>query len=777
MLARPEKYSTETLPISPIDARLAPGWPAWFRNYGSELLPVRRGEKIPAVSGWREHVVTKELCKAWEAQRTSVGMQGRKFPALDIDIDDETLANKISTLAGEHFGFGPVRGRPGSPRVLHMLRLCDGAAPLRKVRQEFHDRAGTTYRVELLGEGQQYVVEGLHPKGDEYDWGVGEHPCDCGPEGLPAITAEDVQRFFAALRGALLEAGCTIEASTEGSTSGHRRSLSDPSGWAPTPQNVLDLLATWRPEEMGHDDFVRAIAAIKWALGPDREEHYGAVLEWAPGIRSTEYDETRKRWDSITDSALGWSWLASAAGRGDIAAQADFADPPPDIIDALRQATADTIKAHTPDLAMLRYGWQQAYADEITKLESRGVITRGELDALLESESHKYRVKESDQKSSVAIGPFNLPDAASITPRQWLYGTCLIRGYLSLLVAPGGSGKSSLVITETLAMVAGRPLLWDMPAGMLRVFYWNGEDPHEEIERRVVAACLHYKISRADLGDRLFIASGRDLPITLASENKNGFAVSESTYRVLVDFIRQHQIDVVIFDPFVALHGVSENDNVRINAVCRQLAKIADEPGCAIQLVHHTRKPSAGQGGYTADDARGAGATVAAARSVRVITSVTADEANKAHVKDRWQFFRVEDGKANLARRAENTTWRQIISVPLGNSRGETKGDSVGVVVPWHWPDPSADMDREEIESIQAAIAAGEWRENSQAADWVGKAVADAMDLDLSEPAGKEAAKRYLEVLIDNGYLEIAEHNDNKRKQRKFVTVGKKVSQ
>jgi RecA-family ATPase len=183
-----------------------------------------------------------------------------------------------------------------------------------------------------------------------------------------------------------------------------------------------------------------------------------------------------------------------------------------------------------------------------------------------------------------------------------------------------------------MAMSVARDILGSAPAEPLRVLYWNGEDPGDEIERRVAAACLHYGIRPEDLGDRLFIASGRDTPITIATEDKSGLRLSDLAIAALRRAIHQNAIDVVILDPFVACHAVSENDNNKINAVCRQLAMIADETGCAIELVHHTRKSSAGQSEHTADDARGASAIIAAARSVRVLNRMTRDEAAKAGI-------------------------------------------------------------------------------------------------------------------------------------------------
>ena len=56
----------------------------------------------------------------------------------------------------------------------------------------------------------------------------------------------------------------------------------------------------------------------------------------------------------------------------------------------------------------------------------------------------------------------------------------------------------------------------------------------------------------------------------------------------------------------------------------------------------------------------------------------------------------------------------------LGNGRGAIRGDSVGVVTAWTWPDPSQEITPDDIQAVQAAIAASEWRESTQAANWAG---------------------------------------------------------
>jgi RecA-family ATPase len=123
----------------------------------------------------------------------------------------------------------------------------------------------------------------------------------------------------------------------------------------------------------------------------------------------------------------------------------------------------------------------------------------------------------------------------------------------------------------------------------------------------------------------------------------------------VVQTILEKGIDVLIIDPLVSSHYVSENDNMAMDAVIKAFSSIAGQTGCAIEIVHHVRKGSAGQAGeMTADDARGASAVVGAARSVRQIQKMTEEEASAAGVKERWRHFRTVDAKSRPASRKQH---------------------------------------------------------------------------------------------------------------------------
>lgn len=376
--------------------------------------------------------------------------------------------------------------------------------------------------------------------------------------------------------------------------------------------------------------------------------------------------------------------------------------------------------------------------------------------------------------AGVTATPFQWCDPSSIPTRQWLFGRHAIRKYVSLTVASGGTGKTAQAIAEALALVSGKDLLRDslMTAGCpLPVWYIGLEDPLEEYQRRVAGAALHYELTPNDLGG-LFLDSGREQDFVVAHENRLGLVIVAPIVSSVIEQIRRHGVALVIVDPFVGCHTLPESDNSKIAAVVRQWAHIAEETGAAVELVHHIRKGGSGTAELSADDARGASAIVNAARSVRLLSQMTAEEAMRASVSERRRYFRITFGKANMALPAEAGTWRELRTVSLGNGSGGPD-DLVGVAAAWTWPSALDGVTVDHLRRVQKAISGGMWREDSRAADWAGKAVAEVLDLNLADPFVRAKVGELLKTWLLTGVLKIVERPDPKqRKAFKYVEVG-----
>lgn len=360
-------------------------------------------------------------------------------------------------------------------------------------------------------------------------------------------------------------------------------------------------------------------------------------------------------------------------------------------------------------------------------------------------------------------------DPAMIEPRRFIYGKSHIRGFVTATVAPGGVGKSSLALVDALAMSTGRNLIGAHPVKPLRVWYINLEDPREEIERRVAAACAFYGVRP----DNLFF-DGREIEpgLVLAERKKTDALLVTPVVDGLTAALKAGKFDALTVDPFVSTHRVTENDNTAIDMVAKAFGRIAGEANVAVELVHHTRKTSGAE--ITAEDSRGASATVFAARLVRVLNPMTKQEADDTGVGARRGFyFRADNGKANLTPPSSKATWYELKSVPLNNGDAiNPDGDHVGVVTAWQWPDAFTGVTVNHLREVQAVVAAGQWRKDLRADDWVGNAVAEVLDLDPSDKAHKAKIGALLKSWISSGMLVVVERKDEERKKRLFVEVG-----
>jgi hypothetical protein len=361
--------------------------------------------------------------------------------------------------------------------------------------------------------------------------------------------------------------------------------------------------------------------------------------------------------------------------------------------------------------------------------------------------------------------PFTWRPETEIPARQWLYGRHLLRRFVSVDVAAGGTGKSSVKIGEALAMACNRNLYGsEVHGGPLSVWLYNLEDPSEESERRIHATAKWFHIKPEDVDGRLYVDSGRDQRCVIATETEYGARIAQPVYEQLKAQLLERRIDVLTIDPFVSSHEVSENDNRAIDAVVKAWGRLADECNCSINLVHHVRK---GNGTETnADSARGAKALVDAARSVNVFNRMSPDEASLAGVAEdqRGFYFRVQNDKANLAP-PDKATWYRMNNVSLDN------GDQVGVACPWKWPELFEGISTRHLIAVQKAVEAGEWRADPRSPEWVGFAVASALDIDADQ--SRKRISKLLKEWIGNGALEVVEKEDGQRHQRKFVVVGR----
>ena len=97
-------------------------------------------------------------------------------------------------------------------------------------------------------------------------------------------------------------------------------------------------------------------------------------------------------------------------------------------------------------------------------------------------------------------------------------------------------------------------------------------------------------------------------------------------------------------------------------------------------------------------------------------------------------------------------------------------GDNVGVVEAWTWPDAFSDVDVRDLGRVKNIVSEGEYREDVRAANWVGHAVAEALELDINEKGTRGKLKSVMRTWLANKEFKVVERIDPKsRKKRTFV--------
>lgn len=378
--------------------------------------------------------------------------------------------------------------------------------------------------------------------------------------------------------------------------------------------------------------------------------------------------------------------------------------------------------------------------------------------------------------------PFEWSDPSAIPPRDWLYGSHLIRKFVSLTVSPGGLGKSSLVLVEALAMTSGRALLKDdepRTPEPLRVWYWNGEDPQEETQRRVVAAASHYGLKPEDFASRLWTDTGREQELILGYLDRGGITLNDDLFTAIEETILANKIDVISFDPFVSTHRLGENDNNAIDAIVKRLGKLADRCNCAAEIVHHVRKPSGGNTAETdVNDARGASALIGGVRSARVLNVMSEDIATAAGISadQRQSYFSVANGKSNMAPRSGDAKWRRLESFCLNNQTDTHKADNIGVVTQYVLPETAQGPDLSKAEEIALTILGRDEtiRHHSGRGpapkNWLGYRMADLMGLNDTD---MKQVRRLIQGWIKDGVMHVREGYED-RNSVLYLAAGKR---
>jgi hypothetical protein len=424
-------------------------------------------------------------------------------------------------------------------------------------------------------------------------------------------------------------------------------------------------------------------------------------------------------------------------------------------------------------------------------ISARSILARAPRDRL--SDLSRARLPSLDMpminghlpRSGAPIAPFAAPisaepaptvaisspwdrDVALIPAREWIIRGLMIRNHISILVAPGGSGKSLLSAQWAIALALGLPWGGWTPLKAEKVLLINAEDDGDEMMRRIYSACQVMGVNPRDLIGRLFIADD-PRSIVVAKTTKEKLVVATPLADAIRQTMDEQGIGVVIVDPFAETFEGDENSNSEVKWAASIWRQVARDTHASVMLVHHTPKYAKGMAG-DADAARGAGALVNSARIVSTLFTMSEDEARLFDLKpdEAHRYVRFDDAKANLTLITGKARWFEKVSHELPN------GDSVGVLKPWKPPGVfdgvSVETINEILQTIDAGREGGKYLYNVMAGPeatpaWGGSVIMDAIGCD------RKRAARFMGEWLQSGLLLKAEYTAEHRKTKTGLRV------
>lgn len=244
---------------------------------------------------------------------------------------------------------------------------------------------------------------------------------------------------------------------------------------------------------------------------------------------------------------------------------------------------------------------------------------------------------------------------AAAKPVSWVFNEVLPASICACIAAPGGVGKSMLLLGLAVSAATGEALLPSfVPAKPMRVLAIFGEDSFEHVARRLRS------IGRLFSGDLTPDRLDYDLQnnIRLLCGTAHGLVTVNdgkvSTTPFYKELERQSAwADLIILDPLSKFHGLpSENDNALASQLMNKLADLTKANGATIIFAHHVNKESQRDKNIASQAApRGASAFIDESRWAATLQVFSEDEAKRFEIplEESWRYLSLNIVKDNYS--------------------------------------------------------------------------------------------------------------------------------
>jgi len=276
---------------------------------GYTVLPIQPGTKRPDIRDWPNVAATADDVVKWYSNgraQHGAGINARDTPAVDVDVMDVGVAQQMSDAIDQIFPGIALMTRTGlAPKFLIPFR---SETPFRKITSNVYTDGINDHKVEILGDGQQWVAYHIHPEtGNPYVWfnGVDDAGITVVPHAaLPSLREYDAQLVvdaFECIAAKMVANGRWKK--RELGTRPERHSIlgkdDDPfasQAVGKTSSEVVTLLTYHKNTDSDYDHWFAVLAAVQHELG---DEGRDAAYDWSSSSAKHTDEKFNTTWNSL----------------------------------------------------------------------------------------------------------------------------------------------------------------------------------------------------------------------------------------------------------------------------------------------------------------------------------------------------------------------------------------------------------------------------------------------------------------------------------------------
>jgi len=291
----------------------------WNRGYGASIIPIVSQQKNPAINSWQTMIAVEEDIKRWDRKKYNIGLQTANYPCLDIDFADSQAVEAIHKAAIDTCGcFSmPLRTRI-KPRCALLFRLKPGSAPMSKMVRTYTHPVRGSYKLEMLGGGQQVVLDGYF-KDKERPANSGAWDWTHRPTVKELPTMDRIRRaeMFHRIDAALKALGWKNKSGTQQRPRQGAKTSKEGQVVSKHQRHLVVEIFDELPNDYDRDDWFN-IGQMAFASAGDDDELRQKIFDaWDAWSRSHEVNtgDNAKAWASMDPEYLGFGTLVYIGKR------------------------------------------------------------------------------------------------------------------------------------------------------------------------------------------------------------------------------------------------------------------------------------------------------------------------------------------------------------------------------------------------------------------------------------------------------------------------------